>query len=135
MSPTFKDAGDTFKPDFIGWSRIKGTHQVGLHGKAKFIATPNTGFTGIFETGCKFGILRLASAVEPNTSNIIAPSMAYKCLRDNVDSANLLAMYNVNGNPDGDWNFFSKDFENHTNMGHTTKTKMLTAKFETMTDF
>jgi hypothetical protein len=39
-------------------------------------------------------------------------------------------MYNVNGNPEGDWDFFSKDFSSHTGMGDTTKVKLLTAKFE-----
>ena len=43
-------------------------------------------------------------------------------------------MPNVNGTP-GDLNFLDQDFKNHAVMGTTTKVKLLTAKFETLTDY
>lgn len=38
---------------------------------------------------------------------MVAPGMGFKCLRDGIESANLVAMYGLEGNPKGDWNFFS----------------------------
>ena len=66
MAPTFDQAGDAFAPKngLFGKSyRTKGTHQVGVHGKAQFIPTPGTGFTGVFESGCDHAIIRLSSAL------------------------------------------------------------------------
>jgi len=60
--------------------------------------------------------------------------MTFKCLRSHVDSANIISMPNVNGTPD-DLNFLDQDFKNHAVMGTTTKVKLLTAKFETLTDY
>ena len=37
--------------------------------------------------------------------------MGLKFLRDGVDSANLVAMYSVDGQES--WNFFKNDFSNH----------------------
>jgi hypothetical protein len=81
MTPTFEQRGDAFALGLLGGHRTKGTHQVGVHGKAEFVPTPNSGFTGIFQTGCKNAIVRLSSAVEPDAADIIAPSVAFKCLR------------------------------------------------------
>ena len=44
-------------------------------------------------------IVRLSSAVEPNASTMVAPGMGLKCLRDGIESANLVSMFSVNGNP------------------------------------
>ena len=59
--------------------------------------------------------------------------MGLKFLRDNMDSANLVSMYSVDGTP-GDWNFFSKDFTTH--IGPTTGALLaLGIKFATETEF
>jgi len=58
--------------------------------------------------------MRLSSAVDPTSDNSkLTPGMGLKFVRDGVDSANLVSMYSVNGNPPGDTNFFSQDFFNH----------------------
>ena len=59
--------------------------------------------------------------------------MGLKFLRDDVDSANLVAMYSVDGQP-GDWNFFSHDFVNHIEAPKGLAVKVLGAKFATATN-
>ncbi len=61
------------------------------------------GYTGIFE-GASYGLLRLSSALRPDTTKKenakganFGPGMALKFLRDGVHSANLVAMYSVEG--------------------------------------
>ena len=55
---------------------------------------------------------RLSLALEPDTSKLnTAPGMGLKFLRDGMDSANLVAMYSVDGQES--WNFFKNDFSNH----------------------
>ena len=55
---------------------------------------------------------RLSLALEPDTEKLnTAPGMGLKFLRDGVDSANLVAMYSVDGQES--WNFFKNDFSNH----------------------
>lgn len=60
--------------------------------------------------------------------------MGLKFLRDKTDSANLVAMYSVEGTP-GDWNFFSKDFTNHIGPAESGTLKALSAKFATRTKY
>ena len=42
--------------------------------------------------------------------------MGLKFLRNGVMSADLVAMWSLNGQP-GNWNFFANDFRNHVNPG------------------
>jgi hypothetical protein len=60
--------------------------------------------------------------------------MGLKFLRDGQDSANLVAMYGVEGQPD-DWNFFSHDFTNHIADATSTKLKLVAAKFASATNY
>jgi len=91
--------GDTFKDELL--ERKKYIHSVGNVGKVKLVPVANdAGYTGVFE-GCDYGYVRLSCAAQPNTAkpaeaNFI-PGMGLKLLRDGVPSANLVAMYSVNG--------------------------------------
>jgi len=111
MKPTFDQPGDVFHEGAFG-HRTKYIHSVGATAKAKFVPVSNK-YTGVWGTGCDSAILRLSSAVEPTDSKMVAPGMGFKCLRDGIESANLVAMYDLEGNPKGDWNFFSQNFHNH----------------------
>jgi len=95
--------------DFLGNYRTKYIHSVGTVGKVKFVSNGKHPFTGVWE-GAQHGLIRCSSAVEP--VDYIAPGFGLKFLRDGIDSADLVALYSVNGTP-GDWNFFEKDFSNH----------------------
>ena len=104
--------------------RQKLVHSVGVVGKVQF----NTmgfhnyhDFTGIFN-GAMNGLIRLSVAVKPklDESTPFTPGFGLKFLRDGIDSANLVAMFSVDGTP-GDWNFFSKTFSNHIPQADTSK--------------
>ena len=50
--------------------------------------------------------------MEPDTgTNRTAPGIGLKFLRDGVDSANMMAMFSVEGQES--WNFFKNNFSNH----------------------
>ena len=69
----------------------------------------------------------IITSVNPMAS-WLGPGMGLKFLRDGVDSANLVAMYSVDGQPN-DWNFFSHDFSNHVAPATGMLTKMLAKRF------
>ena len=89
MDPTFHTPGDVMpKEGLFHTTRTKYIHSVGAHGKVKFIAAPNSPYTGIFK-GANHGIVRLSSAAKPTADGKqpLAPGMGLKFLRDGVDSA------------------------------------------------
>jgi hypothetical protein len=59
--------------------------------------------------------------------------MGLKFVRDGQDSANLVAMYGVDGQPNN-WNFFGNDFTNHISGAHSAALKVLSAWFATATN-
>jgi len=103
--PTFDALGDELPS---GRRRI--THAVGSVGKVKFIARPNK-YTGIFQ-GAKYGIIRISLGGEP-APGIFDPNfgVALKFLRDDVDSASVVARYN--NFTQKSWNLFSENLSNH----------------------
>lgn len=114
--------------------RRKYIHSVGVHGKVKFVSTGKHSYTGIFK-GANSGIVRLSSAAQPVVGGQpLAPGMGLKFLRDGGDSANLVAMYSVNGTPD-DWNFFSKNFWTKIGPAEGAALNALAAKFAKETPF
>jgi len=133
MKPSFEQAGDTMPHNFLG-TRTKYIHSVGTVGKVKFVSTGNHPYSGIFKGG-KHGLVRFSSAAEPVVGGQpLAPGMGLKFLRDGLDSANLVAMFSVNGQP-GDWNFFANDFVNHIGAAEGVALKALAAKFSTATKY
>ena len=97
MQPSFDSPGDDM-PCKMLTCRQKGIHCVGVVGKVKFDPNPdNHLFSGIFK-GADYGIVRL-SVAKPTVPIIkeMAPGMGLKFLRVGVDSANLVAMYSVDG--------------------------------------
>lgn len=132
MDPTFDTPGDAMKPGWFGSVRTKYIHSVGVVGKVKFVAKPNP-YTGIFK-GANNGLIRLSSAAKPGDGSPLTPGFGLKFLRDGKDSANLVAMYGVNGTPD-DWNFFSKDFKNHIAPADGAALKAVAFKFSYATDW
>jgi hypothetical protein len=134
MQPTFTTKGDAMKS---GWfsQRYKYIHTVGAVGKVRFVPQPGHSYSGIFQ-GANHGLVRLSLGTRPGDSVAMSPGMGLKFLRDGIDSANLVSMWSVDGQP-GDWNFFSNDFFTHIGKPDTsvTASKLLTDKFSTATDF
>jgi hypothetical protein len=54
-------------------------------------------------------------------------------LRDGIPSANLVAMYGVNGQPS--WNFFENSFSNHIGPAEGTALKLVAKKFSGATSY
>ena len=102
-------------------------HTVGAVGRVEWRDLGGHNYSGIFKgaqhglvrcTGVLFNMIqrysssRLSLALEPDTEKLTtAPGMGLKFLRDGMDSANLVAMYSVDGQES--WNFFKNDFSNH----------------------
>lgn len=138
MDPTFSHPGDAMPTSILG-TRGKYIHTVGAVGKCKFRPTGNSPYTGIFK-GADFGFIRLSAAEKPSFDNFLmkgkplAPGMGLKFLRSGKDSANLVAMYSVEGQP-GNWNFFANSFTNHIGPAVGIKKKILAKKFATATKY
>ena len=126
MEPTFWSKGDAMPAQELVGIRPKYIHQVGTVGKVEFVHN-GTKYTGMFDTA-QYGYIRLSVAANPSTSFLtpqpLAPGMGLKWLRDGMDSANLVSMYSVNGQP-GNWNFFGNDFSNHIGFATSLKVKAL----------
>ena len=111
MNTAFDQPGDAMEPGW--WSdRSKNIHAVGMTGMVEFVPDQNE-YTGVFQ-GAKWGLIRLSSAGRPDIEQgfPLVPGFGLKFLRDKVDSANLVAMYSLKGQPN-EWNFFQHDFSNH----------------------
>lgn len=114
---------------------------MGSVAQVKFVPVPNNEqYTGIFE-GADYGIIRLSVAKKPDTSkntatgakNNFTPGFGLKFLRDGQQSANLVAMYSVDGQES--WNFFKNDFSNHIGAPQDFGLQILAKKFATATPF
>lgn len=110
MCPTFTSPGDELPPQG-SVTRDKMIHTVGAVGRVEWVDRGSHSYTGIFQ-GASYGLARLSLAKEPSVDELTtAPGMGLKFLRNGTDSANLVAMYSVNGQES--WNFFANDFSNH----------------------
>jgi len=112
MCPTFTTPGDELPyENFITGYRDKYIHSVGAVARVEWRSLGNHPYTGIFQ-GASHGIARLSLAAQPDTGKMkTTPGMGLKFLRDGRDSANLVAMFSVNGQES--WNFFKNNFSNH----------------------
>jgi len=111
MCPVFRTPGDELADQGDGTTRAKVIHTVGAVGRVEWRDLGGHNYSGVFK-GAQHGLVRLSLALEPDTEKLnTAPGMGLKFLRDGVDSANLVAMYSVDGQDS--WNFFKNDFSNH----------------------
>ena len=118
MCPTIRAQGDELPMETIithHVDRRKYIHTVGTVAQVEWQNLGGHPYTGLFE-GASQGIVRLSLTLEPDTSKLnTAPGLGLKFLRDGMDSANLVAMYSVDGQES--WNFFKNDFTNHIPAG------------------
>merc|ERR1712154_575584 len=116
--PTLRAPGDELPWEegiISDGTRYKYIHTVGAVGQVQWVDRGGHSYSGIF-TGATKGVVRFSLAKEPSPPALnTAPGMGLKFLRDGVDSANLVAMYSVNGQDS--WNFFKNDFTNHIGPG------------------
>ena len=130
MEPTYHTKGDAL-PSGITGTREKYIHSVGAVGRVKLNADGASPFSGIFR-GANYGLLRLSCAIKP--TDYLAPGMGLKFLRDGMDSANLVSMWSLNGQP-GNWNFFANKFTTIIGGPKSLETTALCKKFSGFTEY
>ncbi len=96
--------------DTMPYGRVKRFTSRGCVAQAEFIPIYNSPYTGVFQ-GCKNGIVRLSEFTSttpevPKTS----PHAEFKCLRDGMTSANLIAAFAFDGQPS--FNYFKNRLTN-----------------------
>ena len=136
MWVTFRQKGDTM-PE----GRKKLIHTTGNIAISAFIAEKNSPYTGVFQ-GSNQMFLRFSLAKKVMTwfhtspsgaEGNFVPGISLKFLRDGVDSANLVAMYSINGQ--SSWNPFKNHFTNVFTIGRPgIQEKSLAVKFSTLTN-
>jgi len=107
MKPSFETKGDQ-----LPGNRKKVVHARSSVGKVEFTAVWGTKYTGIFE-GANYGIIRLGLTLAPNKNERNTPGLALKFLRDEVESASLVALIREFRQGQASWNFFKNDLGNH----------------------
>jgi len=100
-----------------GW--IKYLHAHGSMAKVKIIVPENfekSSYTGIFQ-GAECALIRLSVTYSPHKKGkAFAPGLALKVLRDDIPSANISALYTLNGQGEN-YNFFENALSNIVPMG------------------
>jgi hypothetical protein len=139
LSIFFQDVKKSFSEisDIFLTQRKKLIHSVGMVGKVALVpeSSSKAAFSGIFKCA-KNGIIRLSLAKQPSYTKKTAeyalgnfvPGFGIKFLRSKVLSANLVAMFSVDGQ--NSWNFFKNDFSNHIGDAKDFALKLLAKKFE-----
>jgi len=94
--------------------RKKLIHSVGSIAEVYFVSNNKHKYTGILK-GSDNALLRWSIAKKPSASPPnMAPGIAIKFFRDNVESANIFAMYSLSGAES--FNPFEHDLTNHVPM-------------------
>ena len=130
MKKTFGSPGDEMFCKSDGKCRTKTLHNVGSVAKIKWVSEDTAGhpFTGLFK-GSDTGIIRFSTGSAPSGSGI-TPGIGIKLLRDGIDSGNLVAMKDIDGQVGFD--IFQEDFETHLPANSINLGKMLAGfKFST----
>jgi hypothetical protein len=83
--------------DVVPEGHSKPIHAHGAVAKAKFVATPGHGFSGLFQ-GNECGLLRLS--VSGDTSSRVEPGLTWKAFVDGQPSENIRGLYPVAGQGD-----------------------------------
>jgi len=132
QNEVFDTKGDEFD---CGWTgcRNKTIHSKGNVGKIEWTDLGGHPYTGVFKGGDS-GYVRMSAAapVDKKTPNM-KPGMGVKFLRDGVDSANLVAMFGVDGQDN--LNFFENDWSDHIPDPKDKLLIPLELRFKTATDY
>jgi hypothetical protein len=111
----------------------KHLHQKGAVAKVKFVASPESQFTGVFK-GAECALLRLSLTFRPTKKRGVAPGLALKFLRKGVESANISALYTLSGQ-EQEFNFFKNPLSNIVPIGSSFGQKIVHNIFERVTDY
>ncbi|MCF8060079.1 MAG: hypothetical protein K9K67_12330 [Bacteriovoracaceae bacterium] len=107
-------------------------HRRGSVAKVKIIATENHPYTGVF-SGADCALLRLSITYRPTKERNFAPGLALKVLRDGAPSANVSALYLLEGQEN--YNFFENPLSNIVPIGRGIGLKLVHGIFKRVTDY
>lgn len=107
MVPTYLTKAFTHVSDEMITGRKKLIHPYGAAAKANFIIHDNSPYTGIFRPGQRPAVIR-PSLAAVNEKNFI-PGTAVKVLLDGRPSANMFALYSLDGQGEN-FNYFANTF-------------------------
>ncbi len=114
-----------------GWKKF--LHRRGVMAKVKIVSRENNPYSGIFK-GAECALLRLSITYNPKDSKPVAPGLALKVLRDGVPSANVSALYTLEGQ-ERDFNFLKHPLSNIVPMGDSIGTKLIHRLFKRVTSY
>lgn len=116
-----------------GWHKY--LHRRGTTATVKIVARENNSYTGVFE-GADCALLRLSLTYKPSEKNEkpVAPGMALKVFRNDTYSANVSALYTLEGQ-EYDYNFFKNPLSNIVPINKGWKFKAVHWAFSKVTDF
>ncbi len=114
-----------------GWKKY--LHRRGSVAKVKIIPVENQPFSGIFE-GADCGLIRLSITYRPKGKRDFAPGLALKVLRDQVPSANVSALYKLDGQGDN-FNYFENPLSNIVPIGTGVGLKLVHSIFRRVSDY
>jgi len=131
MKPTFESYSDDM-PD----GHKKYIHSVGSLAQAEFVAEAGSPYTGVFQ-GAKNVLVRISTAKAANPKSApkenFLPGLGIKFLRDKVPSANLVAMYGLDGQDS--WNIFANDWSHQIANPCSFALKLAAKKFAEATPY
>ncbi|MFT6068438.1 MAG: hypothetical protein ACJAT2_000205 [Bacteriovoracaceae bacterium] len=108
-------------------------HRRGAVAKVKIVASPESNLTGVFQ-GAECALLRLSLTYKPTKKRDVAPGLALKVLRDKMPSANVSALYTLEGQGKN-YNFFKNPLSNIVPIGSDIGLKLVHSIFKRVTDY
>ena len=120
--------------DFAPRKWKKYLHRRGVMAKVK-LKPLESEYSGIFK-GSDCSLIRLSLTYAPNKKkdDAVAPGLAFKVLRDGVPSANVSALYTLQGQ-EFNYNFFANPLSNIIPVGDDWKLAVVSRIFESVTDY
>ncbi len=114
-----------------GWKKY--LHPYGSIAKVKIVPVEGHNYTGLFD-GADCGLMRLSLTYRVTKKRPFAPGLALKILRDGSHSANVSALYAMEGQGENH-NFFENPLSNIVPIGRSFGHKVVHAIFERISDY
>jgi hypothetical protein len=113
------------------WEKL--LHKRGSVAQVEFQAEANHDYTGVFK-GAECALIRLSLTYRPTNKRDFAPGLALKFFRDAMPSANISALYRLEGQ-EKDYNFFANPLSNIVPIGNNAGLKLVNKIFKRVTDY
>jgi hypothetical protein len=114
-----------------GWKKY--LHHRAAMAQVKLIPKGDHNYTGAFE-GHECGLIRLSLTFRPTKNRDVAPGLALKLLRDGQESANISALYLLEGQKKN-YNFFENPLSNIVPIADGVGPKLVHLIFKKATDY